>query len=229
MYLVGRRIGQLIRLNKLLSFYRGFRPYEEEFEKAFLESIREGDVVWDVGANVGYYTSKIADRLNDRGMVFGFEPSRCAFSQLVTALQRYENFSGVNVALGRVNYRAKFVDKGLGDPTNHIFTGMGAAGDNIVEIDIRAGDWLVSEGDLPIPDVIKLDVEGFEIEVLEGMTSLLADQKVRVIAIEVHFQLLQRRYGVLGPRRILELLRSKGFSYVQVDSSHAIFFGNSLS
>ncbi|NEQ84963.1 MAG: FkbM family methyltransferase [Moorea sp. SIO2I5] len=41
------------------------------------------------------------------------------------------------------------------------------------------------------PNILKIDVEGFEIEVLKGMQTVLASSTLRAVFIEVHFKLLE--------------------------------------
>ena len=55
---VGRRLGLTGVLVRVLA-----RDYEERFSAAMLKSIEPGEVVWDVGANVGFYTTRFADRV----------------------------------------------------------------------------------------------------------------------------------------------------------------------
>jgi hypothetical protein len=81
------------------------------------------------------------------------------------------------------------------------------------------------------PDLLKIDVEGFEYEVLLGARGLLARRKPP-ICLELHLGLLERR-GV-APRQVVELLQSHGYGFRTYhgrvlsaddvwDSMHAIF------
>jgi hypothetical protein len=62
------------------------------------------------------------------------------------------------------------------------------------------------------PNVIKIDVEGFEEEVLTGMPRVLANQGLRAIFLEVHFALLEQRGKPTAPIRIQQKLRDCGFT-----------------
>jgi hypothetical protein len=72
------------------------------------------------------------------------------------------------------------------------------------------------------PNLLKIDVEGFEEEVLKGMELLLAAPQVRAIFLEVHFEILESRGRSEAPLRIEKLLRSNGLMPRWVDSSHIV-------
>jgi hypothetical protein len=59
---------------------------------------------------------------------------------------------------------------------------------------------------------MKIDVEGFEDEVLEGMPRVLADPRLRAIFLEVHFKLLEQRGKAEAPIHIERMLQSLGFN-----------------
>src|SRR5208337_2172509 len=67
------------------------------------------------------------------------------------------------------------------------------------------------EYDGPRPNVMKIDVEGFEEEVLTGMPRVLADPRLRAIFLEVHFALLEQRGKTTAPLRIERTLREYKF------------------
>jgi FkbM family methyltransferase len=73
-----------------------------------------------------------------------------------------------------------------------------------------------------VPNVIKVDVEGFEEEVLNGMGDLLTSSRLRSILTEVHFAKLEKRGRLTAPNRIETLLKKNGFTTKWVDSSHLL-------
>ncbi len=68
--------------------------------------------------------------------------------------------------------------------------------------------------------MIKVDVEGFEEEVLQGMGEMLTSPELRSVLVEVHFMKLELRGKATAPVRIEKLLRDKGFKTNWVDASH---------
>jgi len=172
--------------------------------------------VWDVGANVGVYASQFAER---GANVVCFEPAPAA----IAALQRRFAAPGqsyvriVPIALGDRRSAAVFSADGA-SPNNQI---VADAGDSpTVEIQVHAGDGALAEFSLPSPNVIKIDVEGYELEVIEGMPGVLASDALRSVFVEVHFSLLHARGLDNAPAAILQALREHGFRVSWVDPSH---------
>jgi hypothetical protein len=95
-------------LTKLLAplFQRG--GYEWRFENALKGSIRPGDVVWDVGANVGHYTLKFASWTASGGRIYAFEPSRRNLSRLREACTGKANVVICPFGLSSVTRLAQF-------------------------------------------------------------------------------------------------------------------------
>jgi hypothetical protein len=72
------------------------------------------------------------------------------------------------------------------------------------------------------PNVIKVDVEGFEEEVLTGLSETLKSSELRSVLVEVHFMKLENRGRMDAPTRIEKLLRDKSFKTRWVDASHLL-------
>ena len=70
-----RNLGRYLGLNPILGMLLGRGGYEDRFQIAMLKAIRQGDVVWDVGANVGLYSKLFSNIAGFSGKVFAFEPS----------------------------------------------------------------------------------------------------------------------------------------------------------
>ena len=85
---------------------------------------------------------------------------------------------------------------------------------------VRA-DSLLASGCEP-PAVVKIDVEGFEGEVLDGMGSMLDLRSLRTVCVEVHFRKLDERGKRHEPIRITRLLQSHAFTVKWVDRSHFV-------
>lgn len=74
---------------------------------------------------------------------------------------------------------------------------------------------------MKIPTLIKIDTEGFELDVLRGMVALIEDTPtLRARFIEVHFGLLAECGMPEAPIMIEQLLEKNGFKTTWVDSSH---------
>jgi FkbM family methyltransferase len=186
---------------------------ERRVNAAVVELTRSGDCIWDVGANVGAYTSRFLDRAGPEGRVIAFEPVPANVEQL-RRLAPAPRLTVVPAALGATNAELTLVVSGQDGETSHIGAGPGA-----LTVDARRGDSLVEEG-LPSPDIVKIDVEGFEGDVLDGAPVAL--HGARGVVIEVHFAALAERDRAAEPLRIVRRLRELGFAVRWLDSSHVL-------
>jgi hypothetical protein len=72
------------------------------------------------------------------------------------------------------------------------------------------------------PNVVKIDVEGFEAEVLRGFGALLERPSLRAVCVEVHFALLDTRSERNAPAEIERRLYAAGFRCRWADHSHLV-------
>jgi FkbM family methyltransferase len=153
------------------------------------EFVQRGFVVWDVGANIGLFSFAAAHLAGESGKVIAFEPdgwlvqllrrsasiqpSSSARVQIVpAAVANSCDLRTFNIAV-RSRASNALADYG------HGHTGGIAEQQTVISLSL---DWLAER--LPLPDVIKIDVEGAELEVLSGALGLL-QRKSPVILCEV--------------------------------------------
>jgi FkbM family methyltransferase len=203
-------------LTRLLARLRPAAVYEDRFQSAMLGALRPGDCVWDVGANVGHYSTRFADCVGPSGHVLSFEPSPRNFARLSARVEALANVTALPLALGERTGSAA-LQQGA-DPlgaTSRIMAGPGS-----VAISVASGSDLVKGGRARKPNVIKIDTEGYELEVLLGLGELLLDPELRVLCVEVHFALLAERGLAQAPRRIEKALMDARFAVSWPDASH---------
>lgn len=225
-----RSIGRVLGINPLIARILGDKTYEARFDEAFLAEIRPGDCVWDVGANRGLYTASIADRVGSSGVVVAFEPSPENFPALQERCAGRANVRFLQIALGSAEGVARMA-LGADDlgATSRIMTAAqpesassGHQAKSFVEVPIRAGSAVVQSNLAPVPNVVKIDVEGHEFDCIHGMVDLLTPGGIRVLGVEVHFGLLAARGEPDVPSRIEKLLRQSGYAVRWVDASHIV-------
>jgi FkbM family methyltransferase len=163
----GRLAGKRWLIGTRVSFFTG--RYEKEQTRVFAESVHEADVVYDIGAHVGYYTVLASVIVGRRGRVIAFEPSPRNLTRLRKHVEvnRCGNVTILDVAVSDHEGVAPFEDR-CGSGTGH----LSASG--TVEVRVVNLDALVARGEMPPPSVMKIDVEGAEAEVLAGATSVIA-------------------------------------------------------
>ena len=72
------------------------------------------------------------------------------------------------------------------------------------------------------PNALKIDLEGFELEVLEGGQRVLRDDNTKVIGIEIHTEILNARGIKNSHQKIDRILKNNGFRTTHTDFSHII-------
>lgn len=218
-----RRIARFLGLNRLIGGWMARLGYEKRFSDALLAHVRAGDIVWDVGANVGLYTVIFADLVGSSGTVTAFEPSEQNAGYLRNAIAGRDNCVLVQQAIGRANGELTLVQgaDGIGATTRIALQGE----KNLVRgqrVAVSSVDELIATRNFRPPNVLKLDVEGFELEAIRGMEQLLKTAPPRAFGIEVHFSLLEQRGHSDGPAEIEHVLRTAGYRVVWTDPSHIV-------
>ncbi len=210
------------------TFWRVQTLFDKEPDTiAWIDGFEEGAVFLDVGANVGMYT--VYAGVARRAQVFAFEPE----SQNFALLNR-------NIRLNRLDERAVAYPLALSDRhqlgllhLSHFEAGgschnFGEPKDfrqQPMQPCFRQGafsltlDELVAAGALPVPQHIKIDVDGIEDKVVEGMWGTLGNPRVRSVLIEINSHLdshlaIVERMSALGyhydPAQVQAARRTSG-------------------
>jgi FkbM family methyltransferase len=179
---------------------------DRAYERARGFAAGEGDVVVDVGANVGVYTLRQALR---GARVYAFEPDPDAFRRLernVAANRPPGHVEIFGLALGASPGRASLARSGATVLTRVLPDAEG-------EVDVATLDQVVGRLGLSAVDLLKLDVEGSEAEVLRGGIEALA--VTRRVVMEYHSPALLRQATAI--------LAAAGFSRLQSNPPYAYF------
>jgi len=156
----------------------GRGSYKQERQKAFLANVRPGDVVYDLGANVGLYSLLASVLVGSGGRVFSFEPNPRNLEYLHKHLQLngVTNCSVLEAAVSDSDGTASF-DLGVNPLTGHLT----AQSQNTLRVHTVALDSLIASGRLPPPNVIKCEIEGGEYDALRGASETLARHSPTVL------------------------------------------------
>jgi FkbM family methyltransferase len=142
--------------------------------------VMPGDVVYDIGANMGLHTAYLSSLVGPDGKVFTFEPNPALRKPLERTCQSLANVQFYPVGLGR-----KHAVETLYVPNDHTMAGLRqwtaqTAKEFFVTVD------QLDALDLPVPSFIKCDVEGGELEVFQGATRMLSYRPVLLFEINEH-------------------------------------------
>lgn len=156
---------------------------ETDYLAAMLNELRDDDVLFDVGANVGMVALHAANIC--RTVAFEPDPSFKRRLDVNMALNPDRNFVLEPVAVSDTDGSVVLYTDG-DDGNSPSLVNHGAERGSVC-VPTRSLDSLVAEGRLPRPTVIKLDIEGAEILALRGSEQLLAGpERPRALFIEVH-------------------------------------------
>jgi FkbM family methyltransferase len=183
-------IAQDMRVTGAIPYTNMFK--QSEPEDSFLKTLELSNAtVYDVGGFLGIFSLFFAQRVKPNGTVITFEPNPmlCQLFRKTMERNRLNQVELHPVALGNVNDTTLMMVS-----PNQLAMGtlskpyrQNKITGRIKYVEIRAWrlDDYADEMNLPLPDFIKIDVEGFEKEVLEGMEGLLK-KKQPALFIEVH-------------------------------------------
>jgi FkbM family methyltransferase len=180
-----------------------FGIYEYENQLRFVASLKPGAVVYDVGANVGFYTLLAAVIAGPGGRVYSFEPlpRNLAILRRHVQLNHLENVEIFDGAVSDSAGTAHFSTQNIPE-----MGFISSTGD--LEVRTFALDELLAAGRLRPPDVIKIDVEGAERDVFEGARKLLAEHRPTIMLAT---------HGPEVHRRCLEFLRGLSYQLAPMD------------
>lgn len=165
---------------------------EREFLRRFVSEITDDDRVFDIGASVGLMTVFAAAQAT-RGMIIAFEPDpeTCSRLRKNVAINQFSNVRIVPWAVGDREEEATLYSDGSSGlaPTLREQPDRPGAPTGEVMVQMRTLDKALEQGRLPLPSILKIDVEGAEIICLKGAIKLLQGKlgrKPRMIFIELH-------------------------------------------
>jgi FkbM family methyltransferase len=179
--------------------------------------IDAGDLVVDVGANLGYLTSLGAARSGEGGRVIAFEPHPTVFELLTKNVARWHGRPGIatietlQLALSDENGKGQLVSGPMFN-RNMALASLKSPGEpnengDAVGVSVARLDDVVSRGPIGL---LKIDVEGFEAQVLRGCEKLLSGGDVRDIIFEDHNDY---------PSAATEVVESAGYELISLDNN----------
>lgn len=171
---------RMIRLNYLPWGFDMFNDLEK------LYPLKNFMTIFDVGANVGQSTIIYIDKFKN-GKIYSFEPVYATFQKLKKATSTNKNVSCFHTALGEfkgsqvIPLQEKSTLNSLSSTRNATIS----EGDETEEIKIEKLDQIFLDLKLSEIDFLKIDTEGFEMEVLKGAENTLQQGKIKFILLEL--------------------------------------------
>ena len=193
-----------------------FNMVEREQTAAMMREIKPGDVFFDICANVGYYTILASKLVGPTGTVVACEPlvRNISFLERHVEANRSKNVRVLAFACSNENSMTSF-SPGENTATGHISTVNGNNGPSVLVPTITV-DTMAQKMGLR-PNVLKIDVEGAEMDVLRGAGKVLADAHPKIF-LSTHSNDLRTA--------CLSLLEERGYDVdplVSGDDAHEFF------
>jgi FkbM family methyltransferase len=197
--------GPWIRVSGVSCFewvvFEGGQSPETRTLDAFLERVRPGATVVDVGANIGLYTLSVAARAGPRGRVLAVEPNPLAARRLRenVALNQFENVAIVEAAMADAPGTLRLHLAPDSECSSLFETELGTGGG--VEVRVTTIDAEVERARLARVDLLKIDVEGAEIRALIGAERLLTGPDAPILLVEANPIMLHAAGASMGELR----------------------------
>lgn len=175
----------------------------------------EPKIVFDVGANIGQTTYSYRHKFR-KSMIYSFEPFNQAFVKLVQMSKGMKNVETHNIALSdkagsrvvATNTNTHSVLNSLNPKINSKFTGPSE------KIDLDTIDNFCLKHAISEIDLLKIDVEGHELEVIKGATGMISQGKISAIIAEVALHSNNSRNSSLTS--LIEVLERLDFIFVDL-------------
>jgi FkbM family methyltransferase len=194
--------------------------YEDKFHKALLKGIKDGDVVWDIGVNIGFYTKIFSSSVGVIGEVNAFEPMPSTFETLKTNCDNLSNVFLHNVGFSdkkeTVTFKYNLENDVTATRSSEYDFESKKVNVKLLPVDL----FLKNHASKAIPQLVKIDVEGFEEDVLLGASKTFSHLDCRNLFIEIHFTRIEERNLGNSASRIVNMLNDWGFNVKWIDSSH---------
>ncbi|MBL7502256.1 FkbM family methyltransferase [Frankia nepalensis] len=190
--------------------------------------LRPGDVVYDVGANIGLYSVHAARQVGPKGRVFAFEAVPTTADRLdeTLALNHTREVTVVRAAVsdtsGTISMNV-FADpeasgwNSLGTHAMHTYDGKAIRPDHTVEVTAETLDAFSEREGIDSIAFCKVDVEGFERHVFSGAASLLSEGRIGVLTFEISEDPLVGEGGVAS--EVFEALTRHDYKVMRHDEA----------
>jgi FkbM family methyltransferase len=222
-------IYSLARADKLLkiavfrrAFVAAYFRYKKLFEDPFWNLVRRqpqlfqnGDIL-DIGANIGYTASVFAAALNRDSKVYAFEPDEPSY-RLLQEVIHSRNPAGtietINMAVGSLDGQLRFWHNEKQSADHRVMTEQFSRSclddGNVSTVPVTTVDTFVTNRHLQNISFIKIDVQGYELAVCEGMKGTLEKFPEACVCFE-HAPDALLELG-FEPRKVIKFFRSRGY------------------
>ena len=190
-------------------------PYDSLFSL-----VKPGMIVFDIGSNIGFTALNIAALVGEGGMVYAFEPDAYNYTFLKNNVELNKKLHVKTFQLGVGNYAEKLKlithnESNRGE--NKISSSV--TSDNYIVVDIIRLDDFMTEKNISHADIIKIDTEGFEMNVLKGAKKIIEGCKP-ILFIEINDENLKEQKS--SAKDIIAYIISIGYQITSAQTSEIV-------
>lgn len=215
---VNKKYNMLLSLDEYIQGHLFlFNSFEPQTEKIFRKFIKKGDIAFDIGANIGYMSLMMADCVGQNGFVFAFEPIQNNFKSLINniSLNKFNNIRYFKLAISNTNSIIKIykpLDNNQGSYS--MIVDPAKSNQEYEEVQTTTLDDFVEQKKIEAVNFIKIDVEGAEYEVIQGMHKTISKFRP-IIFMEINGPILQKRN--IKPSDLKQLILNYQYICFNVD------------
>lgn len=212
---------------------RGADLYEDIANKF---QVRNISVVFDVGANIGSSAKEYSIAFN-QPTIYSFEPFSYVYDNLVKNTAELPNVKNFNFAFGEkvdsieVPYLSDIKASQINSLTPQVYNTFKETKKQIVEV--NTVDEFARHNDIKSIDFLKIDTEGYELNVLKGAEQMLREKKVKFIYAEIGFSETRDKTHTFLPH-LIDYLFERGYlfyslyGYNEFDPTYGAHYANAL-
>lgn len=131
--------------------------------------IKKGDTIIDIGANIGFYSVMFSDLVGDQGKVYGFEPDNYNFSRLEETIKGHSNIIARKAAVSNISGQLEFYTS----PDKNVDHRAYAPDEYATKYTVDCVSLDEFPGKDTKVDILKVDVQGYEMSVYKGAMNLI--------------------------------------------------------
>jgi FkbM family methyltransferase len=199
------------------------RPDGGPDERRYIAALGlEAATVIDVGARCGDMTLLFAERVGPSGRLVAYEPHPENLELLRQEVGHLPNVTIRPLALADAQGELTFAYPELrawGSAEPALRDAYLAAGAERLTLPATTLDAEVEEGHAPLPDLVKIDVEGLELAVIRGMDRVLSERAPQLL-IEIHG--IDRPAKIANAAAVLEALEARGYESHHIEADRAV-------
>ena len=159
--------------------YVAFKNRQDKYEISLIKNnIRPGDVILDIGANIGYYTKILSKLVGAKGKVHAFEPDPVNYERLLQNCGQLKNVVLNNKAIGPKTEKIKIYTSKTLNVDHRTYKPEEYEAEIEIEA-VKADEYM---GRVKV-DFIKMDIQGFEMSAIQGMENILrSNSEIRILS-----------------------------------------------